>query len=1281
MRLRFSVITPNRQNIDVDISASDDISVEAMAATLGYAAPKFSTFGAAGDRIANDAAIAAVVSPGSSVQISQTDRRPAQPAEALNVEVQVSSLLTRPPREFPLLEDQAIAPPVPPDPPLMTARLSISMMLVPLVVGGLLVFVFGPMMAIFALLSPLMIGGSFIEDKVRKSRWRKRADTVITEALPGFQAELIDQRNAAVERFKYFDPTSDVMTAWCSADEPGRLWERRLNDPDFLQVTAGYSASPWEPSLGEVPRPHSEWHPMVQDTIEAFSCVDRRSSSVQFDSGVAVGAFGDAPLVRGWARHVVGQLVVCHGPADLQIAVLTTDDDESEWGPLKWLPHTVADPTSGRLLLAARPDEHEQVLRVLGSGDRGSAHCLVIVDGPISDRAIAALRELLAVPDLGVAALVLQRDRADLPEFCQMTVEHSDDLVVHHGRLGTTTERLNPVQLTTAELDRWCRSLARWRDPLARSKGADLPASVSLLSLLGRPNTPEATVQHWSATSRQAPLATLGVGDSGPLVLSLHTDGPHGLVGGTTGSGKSELLRTIVMSLALDASPEDLNFVLVDYKGGAAFDMCASLPHVAGLVTDLDDHLAERALKSLEAELARREHFLRDYGADDIDAYWATANPEPLPRLMVIVDEFALLAAELPDFVDSLVEISQTGRSLGVHLLLATQRPAGVIKDNIRANTNIRVGLRVQRPSDSDDVLGAKDAARLPRAIPGRALVRIGTDDLVEFQTACVSFDSSNEHHRPVRINQFEFAHQPDVRVLAETGAPDIKLPTTDARRIVESIELAAAIAGIDEAKQVWAPVLTPETSVLASLTELETSTPSAMWLAIGDNPMEQSHVRWSWDPVNDGNLLCFGTGSSGCNEPLVTAAATVTNCDSGSWEIHALDFAGTRLADLAGLPTVGSIVRSGERERITRLLGYLVTELDQRRRQPAFARVLLLIDDYAGFRSEFDSPADYVYQDAMVRIVRDGPAVGIHTIIAAAQPSSVPNSITGTVVHRLAFSLADKHDYAALGLSVSGVGDLKHRQAIHQPSGMHMQALAVAESAMFPLTNRKPQRTATEIKTLPEAVKIDELQDFVQIGATRWQLPIGLNDSNLEPALLDLAECEHTIIAGPARSGRSSFLGSIADLLSSVDNRPHIIGLAPRRSPLHDHTAVTSFSKTGAVIEAIDQLPAHDLVALLVDDALKIDPDSALSAVIGSERAGLHVFAAGRSDQLRNAFNHWTRDLRQQGTGVILRAQPEVDNDLFGVRIPKHGHPPSSALGANITAGTADIVRLVTTA
>ena len=264
-------------------------------------------------------------------------------------------------------------------------------------------------------------------------------------------------------------------------------------------------------------------------------------------------------------------------------------------------------------------------------------------------------------------------------------------------------------------------ALAPVRDADAR-RSEGVADGVTLLDLLDC-EEPDGdwVLGRWDAASGLG--AVVGAAAGGSLSVDLRADGPHGLVAGMTGAGKSELLQTLITALAVSHPPNRLAFLLVDYKGGAAFKDCVRLPHTVGLVTDLDAHLTQRALASLNAELQRRERILREAGAKDLaDMESQDADGAP-PSLLIVIDEFATLAKEVPDFVDGVVDVAQRGRSLGVHLLLATQRPSGVVSENIRANTNLRIALRVNEAAESSDVIGAPDAARIPRDRPGRVRV------------------------------------------------------------------------------------------------------------------------------------------------------------------------------------------------------------------------------------------------------------------------------------------------------------------------------------------------------------------------------------------------------------------------------------------------------------------------------------------------------------------------------------------------------------------------------
>ncbi len=394
---------------------------------------------------------------------------------------------------------------------------------------------------------------------------------------------------------------------------------------------------------------------------------------------------------------------------------------EPDWDWVKWLPHARNDEaTPGRS--GSRLDERQPVRDDLRADGRArgpreldekqvadSRWMVVVLDGAREIRMATGMVSLLK--DGPARRHVLRLPRPHRASSCPRSAAPSSS-TRRQLNLETTEQRhvdaIRPDIVSRLWLERLARALAPIRDVSTEDLAS--PARGEPTARRARP-APSPTRRGPSRGAGRAggrtTRAVIGEGDRRAFAIDIRADGPHGLVAGTTGSGKSELLQTLIASLAVGNRPDEFNFVLVDYKGGAAFKDCNHLPHTVGMVTDLDGHLTTRALESLGAELRRREHQLADADAKDIEDYLAGRQPgdEPMPRLLIVIDEFAALAAELPDFVTGLVDVARRGRSLGVHLILATQRPAGVVSAEIKSNTNLRIALRVTDAGDSDDVI------------------------------------------------------------------------------------------------------------------------------------------------------------------------------------------------------------------------------------------------------------------------------------------------------------------------------------------------------------------------------------------------------------------------------------------------------------------------------------------------------------------------------------------------------------------------------------------------
>ncbi|HEX2577298.1 MAG TPA: FtsK/SpoIIIE domain-containing protein, partial [Aquihabitans sp.] len=667
-----------------------------------------------------------------------SDRPPGAPAGGARP-------LHRPPRRLPPEEPPPVRVPDAPEPPPAVTPVGVAAVLASLAVGGTMVLVLGSWTyALFSLLGPVLVVAGALDSRRRRrrarrrgSRWRRAELARFAEAVAEratHQVAALDARYAGVHRSR---ATATGPAAGC--------WERRPTHPDAYDVRVGVGAAPWCP-----PTTAADAAPDVAAILDRHRTLADAPIGLRLEAGRAVAIVGPAAAAHGLLRSIVVQASVAHGPADLRMALLAEPGRAATWDWCAWLPHARTaelgsllagtERSASRLAASLVPPS---VDRHAGAGDPPTRTLVVVDDPPALAARRSAARTVLraaADPDAGIAALVLVDDPRAVPAACTTvltvaadgTLTGPADLVV-----GPATAAGTSVEVATDV----ARALARWDDPEVDDAGRGLPGAVRLASLLGADRlTPDGLRARWrSAGADPPPRAVLGVAADGPLVVDLATDGPHALVAGTTGSGKSELLRTLVASLAAGSSPDHLTFVLIDFKGGSAFDACARLPHTTGLVTDLDDHLAARALRCLDAELRHREQRLRSAGAPDLAALRRLVHEPPLPRLVVVVDEFATLAAELPDFVDALVGVAQRGRSLGVHLVLATQRPSGSVSESIRANTALRIALRVQSPADSADVIDVPDAARLGRAHPGRALVRLGPGELAAVQVAHAS--------------------------------------------------------------------------------------------------------------------------------------------------------------------------------------------------------------------------------------------------------------------------------------------------------------------------------------------------------------------------------------------------------------------------------------------------------------------------------------------------------------------------------------------------------------
>jgi len=1207
--------------------------------------------------------------------------------------------------------------------------LRISTIVAPLVLAGVMVLVLKDFAyALIALFSPVIMLGTMVEDKTRGRFSLRRGKREYAVRSAEALEQLAERREE--QRVRLHADFPDLAELCHRAAAPGlRLWERRRGAADFLRVSAGLADLTWTPPVDRGRRNDQEPDAEVAEALAAASRLTQVPAPVDLSDGGVLGLEGDRAAALAAARSMLVQAVTASGPADVAVAVFADEDRIADWDWTKWLPHG-ADPRSGSSRLVAVGAERSEVLaRSLLSefGDTsavgraaqveraGSPVLLVVVDGAtLLEGRPCALRDLLGGRAGAVSGIVLTRR---LPALCTEVLSVAAD---GFGRLRRVAsgEHVNDVLvagMTRRRARILARALARFEDPELKTEGSGLPDRVGLLPLLelsGPLDT--ALVGRWRTTVDTLRVrAVLGVTEREIFEIDLDDDGPHGLIAGTTGSGKSELLRTLIASMAVGADPEHLTFALVDYKGGGALDECARLPHVVGLVTDLDEQLGERALRCLEAELRYREHALRGVGLSHVREYQRlrdTQRPElePMPRLVVVIDEFATLVKALPEFVDALVSIAQRGRSLGMHLVMATQRPSGSVSDAIKNNVKLRLALRLESSADSQDVIDSPAAAGIGSRQWGRGFYRVSANEVLPVQTALstgvtpAEAESGGVTLLPFRLTSGERAGTSADSAAGSVGASVDEDAPTDLTRLVDAARQASETAGFGSPRRPWPdplPTVVARWELGASARGLQTDAVGLPPLALADDPDRQAQYPVGWDPAA-GNMLIYGVVGSGTSTALMALAlANAAASPPDRLHLYVLDLGSGALAPLAALPHTGAYIGSAERARQIRLIRLLRGELNARKASGgargghagAPARWLVLIDNIGSLRAELEKDfAGIAVLDDLERIFADGPAVGLNVLATGDRAGAVPSAWAALSRQKLLLRLADPGDYASFDVPRNAIPAAVPGRAVVVATRQVVQISypgADLASTVADVARRwaDARSTAYPVQLLPEVIDPARLREAGAVASTGeepWSIPVGFADSTLAPAALKLYEHEHALIAGPPRSGRSSALMAIAATVLAGPRPPTIVAFAPRRSPLRDLPEPVIVCGDYTDLDRILQPLDGSRTLLLVDDAETV-PDAlgVLDRWIAKAGPGRHVIAAGRNDGIRRQYGLWTQRVREGRCGVLLVPDHDMDSDMLGTPLPRqHRMAPMPGRGYLVSDGAIDGVQLVLT-
>ncbi|MFC4913028.1 type VII secretion protein EccCa [Actinomadura gamaensis] len=1071
------------------------------------------------------------------------------------------------------------------------------------------------------------------------SRQRRTQRERYLEYLEEVRAQLGEAEQAARDRARTLDPPPEAL--YDIVRDPMRLWERRRQSPDFLRVRIGTGEMPGPPlELGEQANALTPADAFMMAEAKAalrrFETAPDMPLAVPLDMAGNVSIVGERADVLAVIRAILAQLTAFHAPEDVALGVVHAPNGLADWDWAKWMPHTQDQdrkdgPVRARLIspsaqqlswtladeLKERTDFATEIRRGLGQKEAYRLlRRLVLVFDSHGSVATELVRPDDTIPPagLGVTVVHLLADQRHEPGDVSVRITvHGVRVLVEDLRTGGRFEgELDQVPAATLT------GLARMLAPLRLSaesveETARQSGSLDITRLLGVDDAERLPLHRlWAPRGERAFLRVpIGLDDNGqPVILDLKEAaqlgmGPHGLCVGATGSGKSELLRTLVLSLAATHSPEQVSMVLVDYKGGATFAPFASLPHVAGVITNLEDDagLIERAYTSLSGEVQRRQQVLRDAGniasIGDYNYQRTHHRPDlpPLPHLLVIIDEFGELLTARPDFIELFLSIGRIGRSIGVHLLLSSQRIESGKLRGLETYLSYRIGLRTFSEEESRTVLDTPDAFHLP-ALPGFGYLKVDTSLYQRFKGGFVS----GPYRRPVDEEADE-TERPSVRPYpaygmadgsAEGGlAAEAAMPERSAGPTLLDVFVRQLVG--QRVQNIWLPPL-PAAAALNQIIGPPQKAPEGlkapaqirpMNVPVGllDDPRRQRQYRWDLDlTVSGGHIAVIGgpqTGKTTLLRTLVLSLALTHTPEQVS--VYALDLVGGGLHALASLPNVGGVAGRTDTERVRRTVEEVKGMLEHRqevfrehgidsvarlRQLHAEGRVpelpctdvLLLIDGFGALRTDFED-----IDDDISDLLQRGGGYGVHVVAGMLRWHDVRIAMQSNFGQRVELRINDAADSAidrklAETISAQQPGraltDAKlfgHVALPRLDSRLEAADLGeVVETTAASLRRAWSGPTAPAVRVLPHLLPA---KDLPAPGAVPDAVPIGVDERALEPVLLDLfGDDQNLLVLGDEECGKTTLLRLVADgLIARYSSAELVFAVMDPRRTLHE--------------------------------------------------------------------------------------------------------------------------------
>lgn len=1097
-----------------------------------------------------------------------------------------------------------------------------------------------------------------------------------------------------------------------------RIYEKTPLHFDFLAYRLGLGKVPTSYELKYGQEERSGKKDALEEEgyalFQAHQKIDKLPIVASLNRG-PVGYVGPRPIVLEQLQLLVAQLAVFHSYHDLTIIPIIPEEEKESWDWMRWLPHATLQDMNVRSFVYNQRTR-DQVLNSLNqilklrkaqkeeekANDTKIFHPHYVV--LITDETLILDHVIMEFfredpTELGCSIIYVADVLSSLSENIQTVISIKDrnqgQLLLQEGVLRELDFQLDHFP---EGYDK--EAISRGLAPLKHIQQlkSSIPDSVTFLEMYQAETFNDLKVlSRWESHAPYQSLAVpIGLRGKDDLVyLNLHekAHGPHGLIAGTTGSGKSETIQSYILSLAVNFHPHDVAFLLIDYKGGGMANLFKDLPHLLGTITNLDGAQSMRALASINAEIHRRERLFGQYGVNHINQYQKKFKlgeaTEPLPHLFLISDEFAELKVNQPDFIKELVSIARVGRSLGVHLILATQKPSGVVDDQIWSNSRFKLALKVADRGDSMEMLRTADAAQITQT--GRAYLQVGNNEVYElFQTAWSGADYQPEKdqlgiedHTIYLINelgQYEVLNQ-DLSGL--DMAEEIKEVPTELDVIVQEINHLHQEEGIAAVAQPWLPPLKER----ITLDELDKVVPIEAWqkrtapsvlIGVADIPQAQKQEAVAIDLSKDGNILLYGSPGTGKTTFLQTVAMDLARKQSPeNLTMYLLDFGTNGLAPLTQLPHVADSLLLDQTEKIQKFIRIINRELDRRKKLLSEHGVgtialyrevtgkqeptmVILMDSYESMK---DEPYETDLFKLFMRISREGLSIGVHLIITASRQNNLRAQLYSNFKHQLTLPQNDISEVRGIvGATplAATMEDIKGRALMKRDEVDVVQfALPVAgDNDIQIINNLRDQvqnlkemwtgRTPAGIPMVPDELTEAAFYGREDVAALldEGKVPLGLDLETVEPVIWDLKK-GNLLYLTDKEEQMTQFVKQIAR------SKQKVIVLAPSYNELPEMEGVTILSTKEDYVAGIkkmeeniqlrleQQKSQHEATIVLYNQLelmndLSMDLQSSLNYVLEKGARAGYATVAMSGSQLNRKIDEVSKSIKLYKQAIV---------------------------------------------